>query len=308
MLAADAAVQLSPAVAEQLSAAADVPPAILAVDVLLHVTLAAAALRWVAVVRLRVTASAVLPRLRLLVHGLLLQTTKRVWVPNVRTETVTVPSSKMQTQVLTYTVFEQQATQVPYECTKIVYQPESRSGTKQVVDYVDETRTRMRKEVQYSEESRTRTRKELSYKMETRTETIPYVTYTTEPRTKEVQYTYHVPEYTLEPYEVTRYDRVCEDVVEEYTVDVSYCTTEERKVQVARMVPKLVPVTISPCCDAAAPGPASAGAGAGCCVRWRNHHGWRMRRVCCTCPSSMRSHSLQSLRLLDEFRNGLNPR
>ena len=177
--------------------------------------------------------------------------TKRVWVPSVRTETVPVTSSTTQEQVVTYTVYEQQSQQVPYECTRIVYRPETRTGTKQAVVYVNEVRTRNRKVVQYSTESRTRTRKELVFNSVEKTETIPYVTYSSEQRTKEVSYTYNVPQYTMESYETTRYDRIASEAVEEYNVNVSYCETELQDVQVCKMVPRLVAETVSPCCEAA---------------------------------------------------------
>ena len=178
--------------------------------------------------------------------------TKRVWVPNVVTEEVPVTTSTTESQVVNYTVYEQQATQVPYECTTIVYQPETRTGSKQVVQYVDETRTRTRKEVQYNEETRTRIRKQLTYTSVTKTETIPYVTYKTEERTKEVSFTYNVPEYTVEPYTTTRYDQVAEQVVEEYTVSVPVTVTKEKKVQVCKMVPTLVEESFTPCAEPAA--------------------------------------------------------
>ncbi|MCC9643502.1 ferredoxin [Rhodopirellula sp. JC740] len=175
--------------------------------------------------------------------------TKRVWVPNVVTEEVPVTTSTTESQVVNYTVYEQQATQVPYECTTIVYQPETRTGTKKVVKYVDETRSRTRKEVQYNEETRTRVRKHLTYTSVTKTETIPYVTYKTEERTKEVSFTYNVPEYTVEPYTTTRYDQVAEQVIEEYTVDVPVTVTKEKQVQVCKMVPTLVEESFTPCTE-----------------------------------------------------------
>jgi hypothetical protein len=186
--------------------------------------------------------------------------TKRVWVPNVMTETVAVSSSTQQAQVVNYTVYEQQSTQVPYECTTVAYQAETRTGTKQVVNYVDETRTRMRKQVQYNEETRTRMRKELTYTTVNKTVTVPYVTYQTEPRTKEISYTYNVPEYSVEPYQTTRYERVVEEEVEEYTVNVPVTVTKEQTVQVCKMVPTLVEETINPCASGSATSIISGGA------------------------------------------------
>ncbi len=173
---------------------------------------------------------------------------RRVWVPNVVTEEVPVTEMVTETQVVSYTAFEQQTEQIPYECTYLVYVPEQRTGTRKVVEYVDETRTRTRKVVEYNEEARTRTRKELSYKQETKTQTVPYVTYTTENRTKEVSYVVKVPETKVEPITRTRYDTVNEEITEEYTVRVPVASAKEVQVQVCRMVPKLVPTTIYPCC------------------------------------------------------------
>lgn len=175
---------------------------------------------------------------------------RRVWVPNVVTEEVAVVENVLENQEITYTAFEQQTEQIPYECTYVVYAPEERTGARQVVEYVEETRTRNRKVVEYNEETRTRNRKELTYKQETRVQTVPYVTYKTEPRTKEVSYEISVPETKIEPITTTRYETVSEDVVEEYTVRVPVSTFEEVQVQASRMVPKLVPVTIYPCSSA----------------------------------------------------------
>jgi hypothetical protein len=175
---------------------------------------------------------------------------RRVWVPNVTTEEVPVVENVMETQEISYTAFEQKTEQIPYECTYLVYAPEQRTGTRQVVDYVNETRTRSRKVVEYNNETRTRTNKQLSYTQRTRTETVPYVTYTTEKRTKEVSFTVNVPETKVEPFTTTRFDTVQEEIAEEYTVKVPVCVNKETQVQVCRMVPKLVPVIIYPCSSA----------------------------------------------------------
>lgn len=171
---------------------------------------------------------------------------RRVWVPNVVTEEVAVVENVTQSQEVAYTVFEQKTEQVPFEATYLVYRPETRTGTRKVVNYVEEARTRTRKVVEYKDETRTRTRKQLSYKQETRTETIPVVSYTTEKRTKDVTYTFNVPETKVEPFTSTRFETVNEEVSEEYTVTVPVATVKEVQVQVCRMVPKLVPVTIYP--------------------------------------------------------------
>jgi len=187
--------------------------------------------------------------------------TKRVWVPNCVTENIPVTTSTTQDQVLSYTVYEQQATQVPYECTKIVYRPETRTSTRKVCVYVDEPRTRMRKVVKYNDEKRTRMRKELTYTTVTKKETVPYITYKSEPRSKEISYTYNVPECSTESYEVCRYDRVCEEQIEEYTVCVPYCEMVEQQVQVCKMVPRIVDDVFNACCEEES---SASGAGCGC--------------------------------------------
>lgn len=173
--------------------------------------------------------------------------TRQVWVPNVVTEDVTVVENVMQPQEISYTAFEQQIEDVPYECTYMVYAPEVRTGTRQVVKYVPESRSRVRKVVQYNEEQRTRTRKELSYETRSKTQTVPFVKYVSENRTKEVNYTITVPETTVEPFTRTTYQTVQEEFSEEYTVRVPFTSYKEVNVQVSRMVPKLVPVTVYPC-------------------------------------------------------------
>lgn len=190
---------------------------------------------------------------------------RRVWVPNVVTEEVPVVESKLTSEEISYTVYEQETQEVPYECTYLVYKPEQRTGTRKVVDYNTESRTRNRKVVQYKDESRTRTRKVMNYETQTKTETYPYVSYRTDKRTKQVSFTIQVPEQSVEPYEETRYEQVTEQVVEDYTVQVSVPTTKEAQVQVMRMVPKLVPYTYTPCCSSTSTGGYSVdGAASGC--------------------------------------------
>ena len=66
-------------------------------------------------------------------------TTRRVWVPSVVTEEVPVVTNTVQNEEVAYTVYEQQSTQVPYECAYVVHRPEQRTGTKKVVEYVPYT-------------------------------------------------------------------------------------------------------------------------------------------------------------------------
>ncbi len=174
-------------------------------------------------------------------------TSRRVWVPNVVTEQVPVVVNETRSEEISFTVYEQQMTQVPYECTYLVYRPEQRTGTRKVVDYIDEPRTRTRKVVEYHDEQRTRVRRELSYKMETKHESYPVVTYRTEKRTKDVSFTVNQPTQSIEPFQSTRYDTVTEELPEEYTVAVQVPVVKEVQVQVCRLVPKLVPYTFNPC-------------------------------------------------------------
>ena len=56
-------------------------------------------------------------------------------------------------------------------------------------------------------------------------------------------------------------DSVCEEISEAYNVRVPVAATREVQVQVCRMVPKLVPITIYPCSNA---GSGSNSVGVGC--------------------------------------------
>ncbi len=190
-------------------------------------------------------------------------TTRRVWVPSVVTEEVPVVTNTVQNEEVSYTVYEQQSTQVPYECAYVVYRPEARTGTKKVVEYVSEPRTRTRKVVNYTEEQRTRTRRVLSYTTQTKQETYPVVTYKTEKKTKDISFTINVPTQSVEPFQSTRYETVTEDVVEEYIVNVQVPTTKEVQVQVCKMVPKLVAYTFNPCAGIAT-GVSTSGSAGGC--------------------------------------------
>ncbi len=191
-------------------------------------------------------------------------TSRRVWVPSIVTEEVPVVTNTYQNEEVSYTVYEQQSTQIPYECAYVSYKPEQRTATKKVVEYVPEARTRSRKVVNYNDEQRTRTRRVLSYKMETKQETYPVVTYRTEKKTKDISFTINVPTQTVEPFQTTRFETVTEDIVEEYSVNVQVPTTREIQVQVCKMVPKLVAYTFNPCATfGASSGMSNSGCGCG---------------------------------------------
>ena len=172
---------------------------------------------------------------------------RQVWVPNVIKEEVSEVVPQEQTAEVQYMVYEQHYNTVPYECVCIEYRPETRTGTKKEVVYQKEVRTRPRTIVEYQNESRTRPKKVLTFKEEERTETYPVVNYKPEKRTKEVSYTICVPETRTENYTVTRCDQVPENKIETYTARVCVPVTKEIEVQVCRMVPKVVSVTIQPC-------------------------------------------------------------
>lgn len=186
---------------------------------------------------------------------------RQVWVPNVVTEDVSVVENVPQSQEITYTVYEQHSEQVPYEATSVCYRPESRTGTRKVVNYVPEKRTRTRKVVSYQDETRTRTLRQASYEQKTRTETVPVVTYTTEKRSKEVSYTVNVPDTQVETVTATRYETVEEVVNEQYTERVAVPVSKEVQVQVTRMVPKLVAfqVNITASCSSGSSMPVNGG-------------------------------------------------
>ena len=133
-------------------------------------------------------------------------------------------TNTVQSEEVAYTVYEQQSTQIPYECAYVVYRPEQRTGSKKVVEYVSEPRTRTRKVVTYNDEQRTRSRQVLTYTTQTKQETYPVVTYRTEKKTKDISFTVNVPTQTVEPFQTTRYETVTEVVVEAYTVNVQVPT------------------------------------------------------------------------------------
>jgi len=172
---------------------------------------------------------------------------RAVWVPNIVYEEVTCVENQIETQEVKYLTYEQTCEQVSHECISICYCPEVRTGTKQVVKYVDEPRTRMRTEVRYRDEVRTRTKKVLSYEEQTRTETFPVIRYVPEVRTKEVCYTVKTPQQRTKTYTTTRFDCVEETKLEEYTIRVPVPVIKEVDVQICRMVPKVVSATVNPC-------------------------------------------------------------
>jgi hypothetical protein len=112
----------------------------------------------------------------------------------------------------------------------------------------------MRTAVDYQDETRTRIKKVLSFRDEQRTETYPVVSFRPERFTKEVSYTVYVPETKAETYTVTRNDQVPDHRIENFTVRVPVPVVKEVDVQVTRMVPKVVAVTVNPCGGTSSPG------------------------------------------------------
>lgn len=174
---------------------------------------------------------------------------KKVWVPNLVTEDVTVVEQTTQIQDINYLVYEQHSEPVQYECTRVVFKPEERSATKTVVSYKDVTVTRTKKDVEYVDEPRMRIKKVLTFKEEPRKETYPVITYVKEPKTKDITYTVMVPKQEVEKYTVTRHDCVTEKAIEPYTVKVPVASVKLVPVQVCKMVPKAVGIMVNPCAD-----------------------------------------------------------
>jgi hypothetical protein len=175
------------------------------------------------------------------------QTARRVWVSNMVAEETPVVQQQQESAQVEYLVYEQHYAKVPYECTCIEYRPEMRTGTKQEVVYQDESRTRMRTVVDYRDETRTRVKKELTFNEEERTESYPVVAYQPQTLNKEVSFTVYVPETKTERYTVMRQEKVPDPRIETYTVRVAVPAVREVDVQVTRMIPKVVSVTVNPC-------------------------------------------------------------
>ena len=170
-----------------------------------------------------------------------------MWVPHVCSETTEVVQEQHKSHEVSYIVYEPRNEQVEIECVAICYQPETRTGTKQVVAYEQQELTRSRTVAEYVDEQRTRSRKVLNLKEETKTETYPHISYQEQAKTKEVTYTVKVPETRVHRDTVTTQHQVAKDKIETYTARVAVPVVKEHQVKVQRMVPKVVSVTINPC-------------------------------------------------------------
>lgn len=189
--------------------------------------------------------------------------TQRVWVPNVRTEEQVVVDSKVETQEVEYTVYEQHEEQIPYECTYLAYETQERTGTKKKVEYTKVPRERTVKVVEYVDEPRTGSRKVLSYKDEIKTEKYPVISYRTEPATKDITWEEREPVYRVEPYMVTRQQRIEDQRIETYTARVPVPVEKLVDVQVCKMIPTVVEVTVNSCGGSTGSGGYSGGCGCG---------------------------------------------
>ncbi len=173
--------------------------------------------------------------------------TKRVWVANIVEEQIPVLVKSHKKQQIKYTAYEQRTEKIPYDCTYICYKPEERTATRKKVVYQTQVRTRPRQVVEYVSEPRFRIKKVLQFREEMKPTTFPVVKYEKEIRTKEVTYSVKVPQPRTRIYTVTRYDRVPEEKIENYTVRVPVQIVKDVKVQVCKMVPRVVTVNINPC-------------------------------------------------------------
>ena len=172
---------------------------------------------------------------------------ERVWVPHVCSETAEVVQEQHKSHEVSYIVYEPRNEQVEYECVAVCYKPETRAGTKQVVEYQQQQLTRTKTVAEYVDEQRSRRRKVLKLREETKTETYPVISYREESRTKEFSYTVKVPETRIHRETVTTHQRVAEDKIETYTARVAVPVVKETEVRVQTMVPKVVSVTINAC-------------------------------------------------------------
>ena len=173
------------------------------------------------------------------------------------TEEVTEVVQQPQTSQVEYLVYEQHYQTVPHDCVCIEYRPEQRQGTKKEVAYQDEVRTPHADRRGLSGRDSARgSRRSCRSATKQRTETYPVVSFRPERFTKEVSYTVYVPETKSETYTVTRMDQVADHRIENFTVRVPVPVVKEVDVQVTRMVPKVVAVTVNPCGGTSSPGQA----------------------------------------------------
>ena len=142
--------------------------------------------------------------------------TRKVWVPNVVTETKDV------------TVMKPQVTQEEYQYTVNVCRPVTKTRNVRVCEMVPQTKTV--------------TRKVCEYEVQTKTKTMRVCEMKPEPRTRTVHYTVCEPKQVTKTYNVTKYDIVCEPKTVTYTVCVPKQVQKEVNVPVCNMVPKTVMV------------------------------------------------------------------
>jgi hypothetical protein len=149
--------------------------------------------------------------------------TRKVWVPNVVTETKDV------------TVMKPKMTQEEYQYTVTVCRPEKRVRNVRVCEMVPQTRTV--------------TRKVCEYEVQHRTKMVRVCEMRPQERTRTVHYTVCEPKQVTKTYNVTKFDVVPEQRTTTYTVCVPKQVQKEVAVPVCHMVPKtvMVPAGCSTC-------------------------------------------------------------
>jgi hypothetical protein len=142
--------------------------------------------------------------------------TRKVWVPNVVTETRDVK------------VMKPKMVQEEYKYYVTVCRPEKQVKNVRVCEMVPKTRT-----VKH---------KVCDYEVQTRTKKVRVCEMRSEPRTRTVHYTVCEPKQVQKTYKVTKYDIVPEQKTQTYSVCVPHQVQKEVSVPVCHMVPKTVMV------------------------------------------------------------------
>ena len=125
--------------------------------------------------------------------------------------------------------------------------PETRTGTKKEVVYQTEVRTRPRTIVEYQNETRSRPKKVLSFKRRRADGDLSRCDLQAGKADQRGHLHGLRPRVADRNLTVTRCDQVPENKIENYTTRVCVPVTKEVEVQVCRMVPKVVSVTVQPC-------------------------------------------------------------
>ncbi len=179
--------------------------------------------------------------------------TCKVWVSNIVQKIVNVTVNKPQMFTETY--------QYPVTLCR----QETRTRTVNVCDMTTEQKTRevpyvvcVPKQESYTVNKPVWVDEPYSFtvtlcRTETRNRVDNVVEYQSEERTREVPYTVCVPQQRTRTRQVTTVKMVPEQRTDKYTVQVPYPVEKEIQVQVCRMVPKTIMVTVAVPCAPAAP-------------------------------------------------------